>query len=40
MPGDHIEAYFQAFEQFEHEKKPLRKQLEPCAYDFAQTLVR
>jgi hypothetical protein len=40
IPGDHLEAYFLAFEQFEHEKKLLRKPLEPCAHDFAQTLAR
>ena len=40
MPRDHIKAYFQAFEQFEHEKKPLRKQPEPCAHGFAQPLAR
>jgi hypothetical protein len=31
IPGDQIETYFQALEQFEHDKAPLRKQLEQCA---------
>jgi site-specific recombinase XerD len=40
IPGDQMEAYFQALEQFEHDKQPLRTQLEHCAHDFAQTLAR
>ena len=40
MPGDHREASFQAFAQFEQEEKPLRKPLEPGAHDFALTLAR
>jgi site-specific recombinase XerD len=40
IPGDQMEAYFQALEQFEQGKKPLRKQLEQCAHDFVHTLAR
>ena len=40
IPGDQMEAYFQALEQFEHEKQPLRQQLERCAHGFAQALAR
>jgi hypothetical protein len=38
ISGDHMEASFQVLAQFEHEKKPLRKRLEQCTHDFAQTL--
>jgi hypothetical protein len=38
IPGDQMEAYFEALEQFEHDKKPMRKQLEHCARDFARVL--
>src|SRR5262249_13580370 len=40
IPGDQMETYFQAIEQFEHEKQPLRQQLERCAHGFAQALAR
>jgi hypothetical protein len=40
IPGDQIETYFQALEQFEHDKAPLRKQLEQCARDFERLLAQ
>jgi site-specific recombinase XerD len=33
IPGDQMEAYFQALERFEKDKEPMRKQLEQCARD-------
>jgi hypothetical protein len=35
-----MEAYFQALEQFEKDKEPLRTQLERCAHDFTQALAQ
>jgi hypothetical protein len=40
IPGDQIEAYFQALEQFEHDKAPLRKQLEQWAREFQRLLAQ
>jgi hypothetical protein len=39
IPGDQLEAYFQALGEFEQDKAPLRKQLEQYARDFERTLV-
>ena len=39
IPGDQLEAYVQALGEFEHDKAPLRKQLEQYARDFERTLV-
>ena len=38
IPGDQMEAYFEALGQWEQEKEPLRTQLEHCASDFARAL--
>jgi site-specific recombinase XerD len=38
IPGDQMEAYFEALGQFEQEKAPMRAQLEQCAQDFAWVL--
>jgi site-specific recombinase XerD len=38
--GDQMEAYFEALEQFETDKQPMRQQLEQCARDFERTLAR
>jgi hypothetical protein len=40
IPGDQMEAYFQALGQFEKDKEPLRTQLERCAHDFTQALAQ
>src|SRR5918992_4804496 len=40
IPGDQMEAYFEALGQFETAKEPLRTQLERCAHDFTQALAR
>ena len=40
IPGDQMEAYFEALGQFETAKEPLRTQLERCARDFTQALAR
>jgi hypothetical protein len=40
MPGNPMEAYCQALEQFEHEKEPLRKQLQCYLHDFTRMLAR
>jgi site-specific recombinase XerD len=40
IPGDQMEAYFEALGQFEHAKAPMRKQLEACARDFAHALAQ
>ena len=40
IPGDQMEAYFEALGQFEHEKAPMRAQLEQCAQDFARVLAQ
>jgi site-specific recombinase XerD len=40
IPGDQMEAYFQALEEFEKNKEPLRKQLEQCARDFERVLTQ
>jgi hypothetical protein len=40
IPGDQMEAYFEALEQFENDKKPMRKQLEHCARDFERVLAQ
>ena len=40
IPGDQMEAYFEALEQFENDKKPMRYQLEHCARDFARVLAQ
>jgi hypothetical protein len=40
IPGDQMEAYFEALGQFEQAKAPLRQQLEHCARDFAQALAK
>jgi site-specific recombinase XerD len=40
IPGDQMEAYFEALGQFENEKAPMRKQLEQCARDFARALAQ
>ena len=38
IPGDQMEAYFEALGQFENAKAPMRTQLEQCAGDFARAL--
>jgi site-specific recombinase XerD len=38
IPGDQLEAYFEALGQFENEKAPMRTQLEQCAGDFERAL--
>jgi site-specific recombinase XerD len=40
IPGDQIDAYLEALGQFEHEKAPLRTQLEQYAHDFAHALAQ
>jgi hypothetical protein len=40
IPGDHMEAYFEALGQFENEKAPMRTQLEQCAGDFGRALAQ
>ena len=40
IPGDQMEAYFQALERFEKDKEPMRKQLEQCARDFEHVLTQ
>jgi site-specific recombinase XerD len=40
IPGDQIEAYFEALEQFETDKQPMRQQLEQYARDFEQALAK
>jgi site-specific recombinase XerD len=40
IPGDQMEAYFQALERFEKDKEPMRKQLEQCARDFELVLTQ
>jgi hypothetical protein len=40
IPGDPMEAYFEALGQFENEKAPMRKHLEQCARDFAHALAK
>ena len=40
IPGDQMEAYFEALGQFENEKAPIRTQLEQCAGDFARALAQ
>src|SRR5262249_13811650 len=40
IPGDQMEAYFQALEEFEINKEPMRKQLEQCARDFERVLTQ
>jgi site-specific recombinase XerD len=40
IPGDQMEAYFEALGQFENAKAPMRKQLEQCARDFEHTLAQ
>jgi hypothetical protein len=40
IPGDHIEAYLEALGEVEHDKAPLRTQLEQYARDFERTLAR
>jgi site-specific recombinase XerD len=40
IPGDQMEAYFQALERFETDKEPMRKQLEQCARDFELVLTQ
>lgn len=40
IPGDQMEAYFEALGQFENAKAPMRKQLEQCARDFARALAQ
>ncbi len=40
IPGDHMEAYFEALEQFETDKQPMRQQLEHSARDFERALAR
>jgi site-specific recombinase XerD len=40
IPGDQMEAYFQALEEFETDKEPMRKQLEQCARDFERVLTQ
>ena len=40
IPGDQMEAYLDALGQFEHEKAPMRTQLERCAHDFVYTLAQ
>jgi hypothetical protein len=40
IPGNHMEAYFEALEQFEHDKAPMRRQLEQGARDFERALAQ
>jgi len=40
IPGDQIEAYFEALGQFENAKAPMRTQLEQCAGDFEHVLAQ
>ena len=40
IPGDQMEAYFEALEQFENDKQPMRQQQEQCARDFERALAR
>jgi len=40
IPGEQIEAYFEALEQFEIDKQSMRQQLEQCARDFEQALAK
>jgi site-specific recombinase XerD len=40
IPGDQMEAYFEALGQFENAKAPMRKQLEQCARDFERALAQ
>ena len=40
IPGGQIEAYFEALEQFETDKQPMRQQLEQCARNFEQALAK
>lgn len=40
IPGDQMEAYFQALERFEKDREPMRKQLEQCARDFELVLTQ
>jgi hypothetical protein len=40
IPGDQMEASFEALGQFENEKAPMRAQLEQCAGDFARALAQ
>jgi site-specific recombinase XerD len=40
IPGDQMEAYFEALGQFENAKAPMRKQLEEYARDFAHALAK
>jgi hypothetical protein len=40
IPGDQMEAYFEALGQFEQAKAPMRTQLEQCAGDFERALVQ
>jgi site-specific recombinase XerD len=40
IPGTQMEAYFQALEEFEKNKEPMRKQLEQCARDFERVLTQ
>ena len=40
IPGDQMEAYFQALERFEKDKEPMRKQLEHIARDFELVLTQ
>jgi hypothetical protein len=40
IPGDQMEAYFDALGQFEHAKAPMRTQLEQCARDFERALAQ
>jgi hypothetical protein len=40
IPGDQMDAYFQALGQFEKDKEPLRRQLERCAHDVTQALAQ
>jgi hypothetical protein len=40
IPGNQIDAYLEALGQFEHEKAPLRAQLEQYARDFSHALAQ
>jgi hypothetical protein len=40
IPRDQMEAYFEALEQFETDKQPMRQQLEQCARDCERVLAR
>jgi hypothetical protein len=40
IPGDQLEAYFQALGEFEQDKAPLRKQLEQYARGFERALAQ